>query len=242
MTPRILIVTPVYGATDSASVALGYSRAVNRLAHASNVRLAPDELHYSDDLVRGRSRAADEAVKSGASHVLWWDSDVVPEGPATIVSWMVASGHDVVGAPYPVKRIKARFPYRVSGSDSGTTTVSGHSHCVPIDDIAMGFMLMSVSVLEKMIETHRRELWFTDVRPGEPTVERVAIFAQMFGPESTTADGKRFRTLDSEDYSFCRRWRDLGGKVHMYVGPFAPLAHVGSHRYEAGIEDIGKIR
>jgi hypothetical protein len=242
LTPRILIATPVYGNTDAAPVALGYARASARLLCAPNVRLLEDALFFSDDLVRGRSRAACEAVERRPTHVLWWDSDVVPKEPAEILGWMLASGHDVIGAPYPVKRIKARFPYRVGGSDEGTTQVEGTHYCVRIDDIAMGFMLVRVEVLEKLIGAHRDELWFSDVRPGQPTVERVAIFAQMFGPPSTAPDGTRFRTLDSEDYSFCRRWRDTGGKIHMYVGPGAPLAHVGAHKFEATIEEIGQIR
>jgi hypothetical protein len=238
---RLLMVTPVYGATESASVTLGWAQRRTALLTLGATQM-PFDLFYSDDLVRGRSRAADEAARSDATHVLWWDSDVVPEDAPLVVDHMLASGHSIVGAPYPVKRIATRFPFRVSGPDAGTKGVDSERWCVPVDEIGMGFMLTSVHVLRDLIEWHREELWFSDVRPDKTTREVAAIFQLMFGPVSSTADGKRFRTLDSEDYSFCRRARAAGFPVHMYVGPGAPLAHVGAHKFEARRDDMGKTR
>ncbi len=247
----VLVITPVYGSTEAASVALGYADARTTLLQCTDVDMLPSSLFFSDDLVRGRSRAAAYALDSHATHFLWWDSDVVPGDPVAIVRRMLASGHDVVGAPYPVKRIAARYPYRVSGevdhggsregSDTSTVKLNIDSaQCVEVDDIAMGFMLTSRECIQKMVDTYAEQLWYSDVRPGHPTRELVAIFAMMFG-EPTVVGAYRFRTLDSEDYSFCRRWRALGGKVNMYVGPGAPLTHVGAHAFAGHIKDIGRI-
>ncbi|WP_035201303.1 hypothetical protein [Agrobacterium tumefaciens] len=38
------------------------------------------------------------------------------------------------------------------------------------------------------------------------------------------------RRFLSKDYAFCRRWRDLGGKLHVDVT--AKLSHMGQHRYQ----------
>ena len=240
--PLIAIISPVYGHTESASVTLGYASKREMLLRCRNVRMMPESLFFSDDLVRGRSRAAAQALETDATHFLWWDTDVVPEDPIQAVEGMLASDFDVVAAPYPVKRIKARFPYRVSGPDLGTTGLVSFKYCIRIHDIAMGFMLMKRCVLEKMIDTFDAQLWYSDVRPPHPTKRIVAIFAMMFGETLMGPDGKPFRTLDSEDYSFCRRWRSLGGDVHMYVGPKTPLTHVGPYAYYHGPEHMGKTR
>jgi len=46
-------------------------------------------------------------------------------------------------------------------------------------------------------------------------------------------------TLASEDMSFAQRWRDIGGKVWMYIGPGSPIAHYGRAKYQGQIDDLG---
>lgn len=243
MTPRILIITPVYGMTDSASVALGYAMQREALLRLDGVTFQDPSLFYSDDLVRGRSRAACYAAEeSDATHYLWWDSDVVPDDAVSLVVSMLDAGRSIVGAPYPVKRIKARYPYRLAGPDSGTVPVEVRDGCIQVDDMAMGFMLVEAEVVRTMIRHYRDDLWYSDTRPGHETRELVAIFAQMFGETMTDPSGKRFRTLDSEDFSFCRRARAIGYSVNMYVGPGAPVHHVGPHLFRGNIHDVGKTR
>jgi len=36
--------------------------------------------------------------------------------------------------------------------------------------------------------------------------------------------------LLSEDYHFCRTWREMGGKIH--AAPWCQLAHIGTHAFE----------
>lgn len=59
--------------------------------------------------------------------------------------------------------------------------------------------------------------------------ETVALFKLMV----------RDRVLMSEDASFAARWRDLGGKVWMYIGPGSPIAHYGRVKFQGKIEDLG---
>lgn len=242
MSPKVAIITPVYGHTESARVALGYATARERLVAAYNSFVMPESLFFSDDLVRGRSRAASHALDTNAEYFLWWDSDVVPEDPIGSLSRMLGSGHMVIGAPYPVKRIPARIPYRVSGPDGGTKTLVASAHAIQVDDLAFGFMLTHRGAIEEMVSHYRDELWWTDIRTGHPNRECVAIFDLMFGETRIGPDGKRFRTLDSEDYSFCRRWRALGGKVHMYVGPYTPFTHVGPHAFRTNWSELGNTK
>ena len=40
----------------------------------------------------------------------------------------------------------------------------------------------------------------------------------------------------AEDFAFCRRWRDIGGKV--YLCPDVPLDHVGFHTWSGAVADV----
>jgi hypothetical protein len=44
----------------------------------------------------------------------------------------------------------------------------------------------------------------------------------------------------SEDYAFCRRWRDIGGKV--FVDPQCKLAHLGQHLYRGDLAESLRLQ
>jgi hypothetical protein len=53
------------------------------------------------------------------------------------------------------------------------------------------------------------------------------IFGQLYepiGPDKSPETD----SLSSEDYSFCKRWRDLGGRVMVYLNA-GRIVHAGSH-------------
>lgn len=79
-------------------------------------------------------------------------------------------------------------------------------------------------------------LRFTDLDRGMPR-ETVALFQLLSGrgPEGASP-------LASEDASFCTRWRDMGGKVWMYLGRGSPVDHAGDHVYRGHVEAFGLQR
>jgi hypothetical protein len=44
----------------------------------------------------------------------------------------------------------------------------------------------------------------------------------------------------SEDYAFCRRWRDIGGKVH--VDMQSDLGHLGQHVFRGNLAESIRLR
>ena len=103
MTVRILIATPTRGTPDGAQVALGWSEAVRRLARDTTADVSV--VGFGCDLVRARSRVVRQVLEAGGYHaVLWWDDDVIPRD-LEIINRMLATGHDLVAAPYPQKLV-----------------------------------------------------------------------------------------------------------------------------------------
>lgn len=78
------------------------------------------------------------------------------------------------------------------------------------------------------------DLRFDDERPELRglRVPTVALFSLMH----------RQRWLLSEDFSFCKRWRDMGEKVWLYLGPGSPVSHEGEWIYQGAIEAFGLQR
>lgn len=236
---RILIATPLDGNEYTAHLTAGYHHAVRQLERAGAVTLA-GTLCFQDDLARARSRCVWYALtRSTWDYLLFWDDDVVPSD-MSIVPRMVdranVDGHDVLGAPYPRKRIKACFPYKPIDMSRGQ--LYAVNDCIEVDYLAIGFMLLSRKCLTEMVEFYADE-WFTDRHEAGNEHETIGLFRQVMTSTIVRPDGKRHRDLLSEDYSFCHRWRAMGGKVQMYVGPGAPVGHVGGHVFTADNSEIG---
>jgi hypothetical protein len=90
-----------------------------------------------------------------------------------------------------------------------------------VSGVGMGLTLISRACLDKMIDAYREELGERDLELGGETVQ---LFAKYRFPKE--------RRSVAEDLSFCRRWEDLGGAVHLYHGPGTPLLHHGLHAFE----------
>jgi hypothetical protein len=219
--PRLLIASAVYGSPESASVSLGWANAQRRLARDGAVDRIADSLLTNCDLVRARSRAVRVMLESEAEHLLFWDVDVVPED-LLIIRRMLECGKDLLAAPYPRKNNGGEFPVKFKPGE-----VQVHGGCVEVEYLPMGFTLVSRACLQTMTEHYKASLGFVDVVQNVGH-ETVALFQLMI----------RDNVLLSEDYSMCRRWRDIGGEAHIFVGDGSPLAHVGGHVFRGNVQKL----
>ena len=159
--------------------------------------------------------------KPDATHLLFVDADIgfEPEQVFRLVNF----GADVTGAVYPLKRIdwslmrgaveagrtpleSATLSYVVkSDTRNGLVTRDGFVKSLYV---GTGFLLVRRSALIAMLE-HYRELRYAHEHKAGDTMEgspwRCALFNCMID-EATD-------TYLSEDYSFCRRWTDMGGEI-----------------------------
>lgn len=237
---KVVVATPVYGKVESASVSYGFHQAVCRLLRDPNVSFLEGRIFMNCDLVRARSRAVRMFLESPGTHLLFWDCDVVPRDVAAIGA-MAESEKDVIALPYPRKRVdwdKVSDQVRDEseqadlGRQSGAE-LEGHSTDWPIrgakeqpvdgmirvSECGMGFTMIRREALIKMCAAYP-ELYFRDDMDSQtPSVQPTfALFQLLIDPTN--------RDLLSEDYSFCRRWLDIGGEIWMILDP---AAHVGDH-------------
>ena len=228
---------PVDGHPDDALVHYAVQRAQRMLANVMQLADLADGWVGSMDLVRARDRQARMALfESDISHVLHWDSDVLPED-LRIIDRMLETGHDCVGAPYRRKKQKEEYPWRpleVAGD-----VVNG---CLEVRGLAFGFMLTSRACLEQMWNGYLSTRWYFDVAQQASGKSRAHLTVSMFDlcytEVAEAPDGQPFRVKLSEDYSFCESYRAIGGKVHMFVAEGAPVGHMGTAVYRGTREGL----
>lgn len=91
--------------------------------------------------------------------------------------------------------------------------------------VGFAFVLMKVSVIEKMMKA------YPDLRYNAGDNAEYALFLDMIDK----GWGKHGERL-SEDFSFCKRWRDIGGEI--WCDPEAAIIHSGRKEYTGKVSDL----
>ena len=205
------------------------------------------QLFKSSLVTQGRNLSVGGFMESKHSHLLFIDSDIDFE--AKSIQAMVDKDKDVISVPYPMKtfnwdkmfanfkegKIKNpielamngnTYPMRLPNEDNFNI----ENGCIEVSHSPTGCMLIKRSVIEKMIEK------YPEMRISQPTiingkpVEKPFLynfFDTMFNPVDHTYMG--------EDFAFCKRWKDIGGKCHAIIDQL--ITHVGEHQYSGRFAD-----
>tara|TARA_B100001057_G_scaffold486358_1_gene567433 strand:+ start:245 stop:1306 length:1062 start_codon:yes stop_codon:yes gene_type:complete len=99
---------------------------------------------------------------------------------------------------------------------------------IPVYDAGTGFMMYKRSVIQKMMDKwpdlHYKNDLNTDAK-FDPYM--YALFDTIIDPTT--------RRYLSEDYTFCRRWQELGGTI--WMDPSIDLDHQGTHLFRGNISN-----
>lgn len=157
-----------------------------------------------------------------STHLLFIDDDM--GFPAQCVLDMLSFGEPVVGAMYRKKQLD--YDWAASGLPLGTAEFRGKSF-LEVEGIGTGLMLIRRDAVDRLIE------WDGQREDGKPSLIRnhmlIADFQQCqrtlgFFDQLMSERGKV-----AEDISFCRRWRQAGGKVWANLNH--EITHVGAHEF-----------
>ena len=238
--PLILIATPCYGGV----VYQGYMESIIGLlnyaaTHDFQVTLA---LNGQDSLItRSRNKLVSVFLDiPQATHLLFIDADIAfrPE----YVDRMLAFDEDVVAGMYPIKNIDwPRLQKHYSADMPPEKVQEAGLNYVGLPCIAAereerdgfvsaiyagtGFKLIKRAVFERMIAAYP-ETKFTVAqtypRPKTHSANQYALFECMID--------KMTGAYLSEDFAFCQRWRQIGGKI--WLDTQSRLTHIGTYKYE----------
>jgi hypothetical protein len=238
--PHVYLATPCYGGL----VNLQFMQSVLALqttCRERGVGLTVDLMGGDALITRARSRlAARFLAHAQATHILFCDADIgfAPEN----LFRLLAADKPLIGGVYPLKFIdweKARAAAKADAPDLPAAALGYVIRFIPTPDssveiedgmakvayVGTGFLLVARAAMQRLVEAHPElTAMMGDMVDGRAE-QAVMVFETMIEPET----GQYL----SEDYAFCRRWRDLGGEI--WADTEAPLTHVGAAAYSGSL-------
>lgn len=162
-----------------------------------------------------------------ATDLIMVDSDVAWDSFG--IQRLLSHDVDVVGGAYPKRQEPLSFMYRseITLNEAGKAQKAlfgdAETGLCEVWGVPGGFVRIRRHVLEKMAAHYGPELTTVDPLAGQGQ-NLVRLFDPLW---KTNEDGTR--SALSEDYAFCQRWRDMGGKIYLDVN--IPMGHTGSKMY-----------
>ena len=237
-----LFITPAYGGQVTVPYTLSMMSCLNTLnllGIKSNYFIGSS----SSLVTRARNEMAVEFLANKEfTHLFWVDADV--GFSADSVLRFLRSDLDVVAGLYPIKRfdwpvdipdgatrLDAELFHRLALKYPVNSDINSPEYRQPNEDGFMqvteaptGFMCIKRSVFDQMMKEYPNLQYVPDsLNNWKP--ERAALCYRFF---DVLFDETNRRYL-SEDYAFCRRWRDIGGQVHVCVQ--TKLSHTGEYTF-----------
>lgn len=248
---RIFIATPCYGG----ALTEAYFRSTIRLLTFCNQHQIPvafGTIANESLVTRARNVLVAYFLQSDFTRLFFIDADI--EFQVEDVIKLVAHDKEVIVGAYPKKGVNwARIRDSVKsesnkqftdsevaafGSDYAinfkflnreTKQIAIENGLIRLHDGATGFMMIKREVILKMIDAYPELKYNNDLNtPPELNDHFYAFFDTMIDPKD-----KRYL---SEDYTFSRRWQDLGGEI--WLDPSISLNHYGSFNFMGNPKQI----
>ncbi len=201
---------------------------------------------------RARNGLVDEFLtKSDADYLLFIDADI--QFRAEDVLAMMSYEKDLICGPYPKKHIN--WPIIIEAVEAGIkdpsileklvgeyvfTTENNapwDAEIVKVSEAGTGLMLIHRSVFQKLKDVFPENNYISDHSADVFSGKQKEMYAFF----RTEIVGNRYL---SEDYWFCRKWREAGGEVWLF--PWTQTTHYGAYGFQGSvghlIDAIRKIK
>jgi len=250
---RIFIATPCYGG----QLTEAYFRSTIRLLTFCNQHQIPvafGTIANESLVTRARNVLVAYFLQSNFTRLMFIDADI--EYQVEDVIKLIAHNKDVAVGAYPKKgvnwqRIRDSVKQTDEPLDDKAIASFGSDYAINfkflnreakqiaienglirLHDGATGFMMIKREVIDQMIEKYPELKYNNDLNtPPELNPHFYAFFDTMIDPKD-----KRYL---SEDYTFSRRWQDIGGEI--WLDPSISLNHYGSFNFQGNPSQIIQV-
>ena len=251
---KFFIATPCYGGQLNEP----YFRSVIKMMTFFNghqIPLAFGTIANESLVTRARNVLVAYFLASDYTHLMFIDADI--EFQTEDLLKLYAHKKDVVVGAYPKKgvawdKIRANLTdpankdkelsdrdmasfgsdYAINFKfvDKETKTIGVENGLIKLHDAGTGFMMISREAILKMIKAYPELKYNNDVNINNADLKDhfYALFDTMIDPVD--------RRYLSEDYTFCRRWQEIGGDV--WLDPSISLNHYGHFCFQGNPEAI----
>lgn len=230
---KICVATPMYGGNAKSMYVASTIELLNKLA-INGHQVFQTVITNESLITRARNSLVHEFLKSDADAILFIDAD---HGfIADDILRMIESGKDLIGGIYPMKAInwnnvrKAALAGKENLEEyAGFFAVNFLSEAqtfqyyepFKVRDVGTGMMFITRKVFEELKPVCNK---YKNNSISNGRIEDTYI-TEYF---TTTIDPDG-EILLSEDYAFCRMWRELGNDV--YAAPWVRLTHAGDYNF-----------
>lgn len=221
---KVWIGLPCYGGSLQVLTYKSLMHDIFRLAMGGTEVKVFDELGHADIYLLRAQIVASFLADKDATDLVMIDSDVGWE-PGGLIK-LLSHDVDLVAGSYPKRQDPITFMFRSELDEGGALMGDPDTGLIEVWGMPGGFMRMKREALEKMV-AHYPDLEALDNMV--PTGKTCRLFDPYWIRTST---GNR---VLSEDYAFCQRWRDMGGKVFMDAS--ISMAHIGTKAYAGRLGD-----
>lgn len=226
---KLMIGSPTYGYKCYTPFAEALIR-LEKISKENDLEIEYKFIYQESLITRARNTIVSFFLRSDCTHLIFIDSDI-DFHPEDVIK-LIKHNKDVVVGAYPLKHLhkidgkseQACFNYSVNLLNE-TTKVE--NNLIEIEYGATGFMMIRRNVIESMIQNYPEFQYINDVAiNGEYKNE---VYYSLF---DCIIDMETKRYL-SEDYTFCKRWRDMKG--HIFMDITVNLSHIGTKVYDGSI-------
>lgn len=240
---KIFVATPCYGGMLNEA----YFRSVIRTLTFFNqhqIPLAFGTIANESLVTRARNVLLAYFLQSNYTRLLFIDADI--EFQVEDVLKLVAHNKDVVVGAYPKKGVNwqriregvtqtsetledkqiaalgSDYAINFKFLDMNSKQIAIERGLIKLHDAGTGFMMIKRAAIDKLIAAYPELKYNNDLNTGQDLQEYFyALFDTMLDPKD-----KRYL---SEDYTFCRRWQDIGGDI--WLDPTISLNHYGTFNF-----------
>jgi hypothetical protein len=237
---KIMVCTPCHS-----DVSMHYTQAVLKFqleCMKKNIMVS-FSLLKSSLVTQGRNLCVAEFLnhKDNYDYLLFIDSDI--SFKSETIFKMIEADKDIIACPYPMKMFETdKMWKKIKETDMVKSEKdllsSGYMYPIKIGKNELivdkgvmqvthaptGCMLIKRNVIDKLIAKHPElEIYQPTVINNKETKKEnfYNLFDTLHDPETKRYFG--------EDFGFCQRWTDIGGKVYVYV--MDHISHIGDHEY-----------
>lgn len=208
---HLMIAMPVYTGMVHVPTMRSLLSDTLRLAK-SGVAITLNDECGSTYLNEARSTALHQFLKSSCTDLIFVDWDVC--WPAGMMQRLMSHPVDVVGGIYPQRTDPITFNVRTY--EENVYPVDPATGLIGVLGLHTGFLRISRNAAQKMTDHYRETETFE--RHGESIVH---LFDRYRVPGT--------KRMLGDDYSFCQRWVDIGGKC--WLDASFDMGHIGLKMY-----------
>lgn len=241
---NVMFATPCY----ISAVSMNYTTSMFTLSsHATKIGMGCALYMRSESLI---TRARNKIVRNFLAaetftHLFFVDSDVSfrPEHAFRLL----LADREIVAGIYPMKKIiwpqqglpagmtreeyetnYTTYPFNPIGrGKEKVSTFVDQDGFVEVAEAPTGFMCIKREVFLKLMQAYPHLHYTPDGPPGHPLEKLHWRFFDCLVDHETN------RYL-SEDFAFCRLWRDIGGKI--YADSMSQLGHMGQYLFHGNLK------